>query len=66
MNTAAVAHGSNEITHAATGPVYTAPAAHSFAVAPSAHNLPLAPAGHTYVAPSETSSGVGIHTDHHT
>ena len=66
MNTAAVAHGTGEITHAATGHVYTAPAAHSFEVAPAAHQRPLAPAGHTYVAPAETSSGVGIHADHHT
>lgn len=66
MNTAAVPHGSGAIAHAAIAPIYTAPAAHAFAVAPSAHAIPIAPAGKVYIAPSETSSGIGIHADHHT
>ena len=56
--------GTGPIAHVSDAPVYTAPASHVFEVAPAAHDLPLAPAGHTYIAPSEQSSGIGIHADH--
>ncbi|HEV8022476.1 MAG TPA: hypothetical protein VGP41_14470 [Candidatus Lustribacter sp.] len=62
--TAVVPGGSGVIAHVSDGPVYTAPAAHAFAVAPAAHFLPLAPAGHVYIAPAEQSSGIGINVDH--
>lgn len=56
--------GTGIIAHVSSAPVYTAPAAHAFAVAPAAHALPLAPAGHVYIAPAEQSSGIGIAVDH--
>jgi hypothetical protein len=60
---AALVPGTGPIAHVGDGPVYTAPASHAFEVAPAAHYLPLAPAGHAFIAPSEKSSGVGIHVD---
>ena len=64
----AVAHAgatAQPAAHVGDGPVYTAPAAHAFAIAPASHYIPLAPAGHGFVAPAnESSSGIGTHVDH--
>jgi hypothetical protein len=55
---------SGPAAHVSDLPVYTAPAAHAFYVAPSAHALPIAGSGSGYVAPSETSSGIGVFAAH--
>ncbi len=55
---------SGQVAHVSDLPVYTAPAAHDFYVAPAAHVLPIAGSGPGYVAPSETSSGIGVFASH--